>query len=82
MLFAALFLLVSSVAFAQNIQVKGVVTDASTGEPVSFAAVQVKGTSAGTATGMDGTYSGQHLFSVSSATRFRKSRWQAALRSM
>lgn len=57
MLFAALFLLVSSVAFAQNIQVKGVVTDASTGEPVSFAAVQVKGTSAGTATGMDGTYS-------------------------
>lgn len=56
MLFASLFLLVSAVAFGQNVQVKGVVTDASTGEPVSFAAVQVKGTTSGTATGADGTY--------------------------
>ena len=56
MLVAALFLLISSAAFAQNIQVKGVVTDASTGEPVAFAAVQVKGTTTGTATGDDGGY--------------------------
>lgn len=51
---AAILLTVS--AFAQNIQVKGTVTDATTGEPVSFASVQVKGTMNGTATGVDGSY--------------------------
>ena len=57
MLFAALFLLVSVAAFAQKTQVKGSVTDATTGEPVSFATVQVKGTNTGTSTGFDGSYS-------------------------
>ena len=57
MLFAALFVLVSVAAFAQNTKVKGSVTDATTGEPVAFATVQVKGTSIGTSTGFDGSYS-------------------------
>ena len=57
MLFAGLFLLISVAAFAQRTQIKGSVTDATTGEPVSFATVQVKGTSIGTSTGFDGAYS-------------------------
>ena len=51
-----LLLAVSSVLFAQNIQVRGTVTDASTGEPVPFAAVQIKGTTTGTATDANGVY--------------------------
>ena len=42
--------------YAQNITVKGTVTDASTGEPVAFASIAVKGTTTGTASGLDGTY--------------------------
>ncbi|MCR4825090.1 MAG: SusC/RagA family TonB-linked outer membrane protein [Bacteroidales bacterium] len=41
---------------AQNVTVKGTVTDASTGEAIPFAAIQVKGTSTGTATDADGVY--------------------------
>ena len=43
-------------ALAQNISVKGTVTDA-TGEGVPFASIQVKGTMTGTATDGDGNYS-------------------------
>lgn len=43
-------------AFAQNISVKGVVTDAATGEGVPFASIQVKGTTTGTSTDADGNY--------------------------
>ena len=43
-------------ALAQNITVKGSVTDAS-GEGVPFASIQVKGTMTGTATDGDGNYS-------------------------
>ena len=43
--------------FAQNITVKGVVTDAATGETVPFASIQVKGTMTGTSTDADGNYS-------------------------
>ena len=43
-------------ALAQNITVKGTVTDA-TGEGVPFASIQVKGTMTGTATDGDGNYS-------------------------
>ncbi len=43
-------------ALAQNITVKGSVTDA-TGEGVPFASIQVKGTMTGTATDGDGNYS-------------------------
>ena len=44
-------------ALAQNIKVKGTVTDAATGEGVPFASIQVKGTMTGTATDGDGNYS-------------------------
>ena len=43
-------------AIAQNIQVKGKVVDANTGEGVPFASVQLKGTMTGTSTDADGTY--------------------------
>lgn len=49
-------LLMAFSLFAQNIAVKGTVTDASTGEPVAFASIAVKGTTTGTSTGLDGTY--------------------------
>ena len=42
--------------FAQNVNVKGKVTDQN-GEPVVGAAVYVKGTKTGTSTNVDGTYS-------------------------
>ncbi len=53
---SALFITVTSSAFAQNITVKGVVTDASNGEPLSGAAVLVKGTHNGTVADADGRY--------------------------
>ena len=49
-------LLVCGVAFAQNITVRGTVTDAQTGETVPFASIQLKGTMTGTATDADGNY--------------------------
>ena len=50
-------LLVCSVGlFAQNIQVKGTVTDASTGEVIPFASVSLKGTMTGASTDLDGNY--------------------------
>ena len=55
--FVTSLLLVMSVGlFAQNIQVKGTVTDASTGEVIPFASVSVKGTMTGAATDVDGNY--------------------------
>ena len=47
----------SSVAFAQNVKVSGVVTDASSGEAVPFASVMVKGSMTGTSTNAEGHYS-------------------------
>lgn len=44
-------------AFAQTREVSGTVTDASTGEPVPFAALQIKGTSNGGSTDANGKYS-------------------------
>ena len=50
-------LLVCSVGlFAQNIQVKGTVTDASTGEVIPFASVSLKGTMTGASTDLDGNF--------------------------
>ena len=49
-------LIVSLSAYAQNLTVTGVVTDSSTGEGVPFAGVQVKGTTVGTVTDLDGLY--------------------------
>jgi len=51
-----LLVLAFGITSAQNIQVTGTVTDANTGEPVSFASVQLKGTTVGTATDLDGKY--------------------------
>ena len=55
--FTALAMLVASVAFAQNLTVSGNVTDATTGEPVPFAGVHVKGTMNGVSTDVNGQYS-------------------------
>ena len=57
LLASLMMVLVCNVAIAQNITVKGVVTDAATGETVPFASIQVKGTMTGTATDTDGNYS-------------------------
>ncbi len=52
-----LFLLwVTGFASAQNVYVKGIVTDAATGEPFPYVSIQVKGTSSGTTTQEDGSY--------------------------
>jgi len=53
-IFSAL-ILTAATAFAQG-QVTGLVTDGSTGEPIAFAAVQVKGTMTGTSADADGRY--------------------------
>ena len=50
-------LLSATLSFAQNIAVKGVVTDAATGEPLPGAMVIVQGTSRGASTGADGSFS-------------------------
>ena len=48
-------LLVSSVAFAQK-KVTGVAVDGTTNEPLPFITIQVKGTTQGTTSDMDGKY--------------------------
>lgn len=48
--------LVALAASAQNITVKGTITDASTGEAVPSAAVQVKGTTTGAIADLDGNF--------------------------
>ena len=53
----ALAVMISSVAFAQSLTVTGLVTDASTGEPVPYASVHEKGTMNGVSTDADGQYS-------------------------
>ena len=50
-------LLGSTLAFSQTITVKGHVSDAVTGEAIPFAAVQLKGTSDGVSSDIDGNYS-------------------------
>ena len=49
--------LMSSVAFAQNISVSGNVTDSSNGEPIPFASVHLDGTTIGVSTDSEGHYS-------------------------
>jgi len=56
MFFAALTILIGTVANAQNIQVSGVVKDANTGEPVPFAAIQLAGTMVGASSDANGAY--------------------------
>ena len=54
---AVLTMMVSSWAYAQNLTVTGIVKDSSTGDPVPFAAIQLKGTMTGGMTDGDGLYS-------------------------
>ncbi|MBR3013087.1 MAG: SusC/RagA family TonB-linked outer membrane protein [Bacteroidales bacterium] len=55
--FSTLFVLLTVAVSAQNVTVRGTVKDASTGEAIPFAAIQVKGTSTGIASDADGVYS-------------------------
>ncbi|MBQ3812985.1 MAG: TonB-dependent receptor [Bacteroidales bacterium] len=57
LLLSALFVLVSVNLFAQNITVTGTITDEATGAGIPFAAVQLKGTTAGVVSNEDGMYS-------------------------
>ena len=57
LILTVLALMMSVAAFAQNLTVTGTVTDSSTGEPVPFAAIQLKGTMTGGSTDIDGVYS-------------------------
>ena len=56
-LLGIILLFVSLGLYAQDMTVTGTVTDASNGEPVPGVAVVIKGTTIGTATDIDGTYS-------------------------
>ena len=55
--FLAMTMLVSSLAYGQNMTVTGVVKDSSTGEGVPFASLQIKGTMTGASSDLDGNYS-------------------------
>ena len=57
MLFVAIAMLACGLAYGQTITVTGVVTDGSTGEPLSGAAILVKGTPRGVVADNDGRYS-------------------------
>lgn len=52
-----LFMLIGFCAYAQTINVKGVVKDATTGETLPSVSVVIKGTTTGTETDFDGAYS-------------------------
>ena len=52
-----LLTMVSAMAFAQSLDVTGLIVDASTGEPVPFASVHEKGTMNGVNSDVDGHYS-------------------------
>ncbi|MBR5833886.1 MAG: SusC/RagA family TonB-linked outer membrane protein [Bacteroidales bacterium] len=54
---AVLAMMVTSWAYAQDLTVTGTVKDSSTGDPVPFAAIQLKGTMIGGMTDGDGLYS-------------------------
>lgn len=55
-IFALLFFLSSFAVYAQELDVKGVVTSADDGQPIPGATVVVKGKTTGITTSMDGTY--------------------------
>lgn len=54
---ALMVFVVTNVAFAQNVEVTGIVTDASTGEGIPYASVMVDGTMNGVAADVNGHYS-------------------------
>ena len=49
-------LMMASLSYAQDVLVKGTVTDSATGEPIPFASIQVQGTMKGCSTDADGVY--------------------------
>src|SRR5574344_2495618 len=53
---ASLCVVLGISAYAQNVTVSGMISDASNGEPIPFASVQVKGTTQGTSADADGHY--------------------------
>lgn len=55
--FSMLAAFITSMSFAQSLTVTGLVTDASTGEPVPFASIVEKGTMNGISSDIDGQYS-------------------------
>ncbi len=57
LILSALFILLGVSLSAQNVTVRGTVKDATTGEAIPFAAIQIKGTSTGSATDVNGAYS-------------------------
>ncbi len=57
LILSALFILLGVSLFAQSVTVRGTVKDATTGEAIPFAAIQIKGTSTGSATDVNGAYS-------------------------
>lgn len=57
LILTTLALMFASVAFAQELNITGNVVDASTGEPIPFASIHVKGTMTGTSSDIDGAYS-------------------------
>ena len=57
LILTVLAMMISVAAFAQNLTVTGTVTDSSTGQPVPFAAIQLKDTMTGGMTDADGKYS-------------------------
>ena len=54
--FVAMALLVSALAYGQNLTVTGTVSDSSNGEPIPFASIQLKGTMTGTSADVNGAY--------------------------
>lgn len=54
---AVVVLMASVIASAQNVEVRGTVSDEGTGEPVPFAAIRVAGTRIGTTADENGSYS-------------------------
>lgn len=55
-LFCLVAILVTTVTFAQNITIKGSVADKETGETIPSASIQVKGTTIGTVSDLNGQY--------------------------
>lgn len=54
--FTVLAAMISVLAYGQNVTVSGTVSDEANGQPVPFAAIQLKGTATGTSTDADGNY--------------------------